>query len=443
MNKTIRFFRSITISHARKLFFLTKTGERIWLRAAFILKTKPAQNPASPENLPLEERISRVQKPDFYGKEYFDTPKERQTDSGYEVYVPYEKDINLAKQAKNVFNPRNSLDVGCARGFIVSEQSKLGIDAFGTDFSAYAVGTADDSIQSKLFIADCSVLPVKSSSFDLVTCYETLEHLQGEGCIRAMDELARTVKDFLWISVPCLGYNDLYFPPGWPQGKIRKEYVHLYEKEVDFPDPALSEHLALDRNGFPIEGHVTIASFRWWTENFIKRGFIRRGDIEKKLAEAIYEIRNGGLNTMIFEKLQPNVLGKKAALEQILKLKSNSNENRDEILLKDENRIEIKSDIKKFDPGIYETSFEIALDKKVNDLPPWTQVIICHIRDKSGDIMPGLRTVRLGDFDSDVRKTFNARFGCNKPMEIRFIFSFPGRISARISRNVKIRSGFV
>ncbi len=43
------------------------------------------------------------------------------------------------------------------------------------------------------------------------------------------------------------------------------------------------EDLAVDAEGNLVEGHLTIASFRWWTEQFAAAGLTRRTDIEKRL----------------------------------------------------------------------------------------------------------------------------------------------------------------
>jgi hypothetical protein len=85
---------------------------------------------------------------------------------------------------------------------------------------------------------------------------------------------------------------------------MRENYEELYESDKDFPDPARLEHLKLDKDGYPQEGHLTIASFRWWTENFTDRGFIRRGDIEQRINILVEESRIGLLNSMVFEKVK-------------------------------------------------------------------------------------------------------------------------------------------
>jgi len=435
MKQTAILLKNIFIKPLRRLFFLTPAGGRLWVKCVYFLKGN-AHN--GKKELSIEERAAIVQRPDFYDAEYFDKGKGAGDESGYKTYVSYEKDINLARQAKTFFNPRISLDVGCARGFVASEQRKLGINAYGSDFSTYAISTADADIRPFLFVSDCSALPLKRDFFDLVTCYETLEHLEGDSCRMAMDELTRITKDFLWISTPCLGYNDLYFPPGWPQGKIKKEFVHLYEKEVDFPDPALLEHLALDRNGFPIEGHVTIASFRWWTENFINRGFIRRGDKEKKLAEAVYEIRTGGLNTMVFEKLKPSINTNNQQAERIIKIKNDDAQDNTVIIWTSGEPGEARSKTLKFDPGSYEAEFNIGFDPIKKDIPDWVRIITCDIRSKDGEKILGLKTIHIEDFKGENQKTFTTRFGCNEPTHIEFKFHSPASSGTILKNSIKI-----
>lgn len=430
MKYILKFLKMIIIKPIRQFFFLTPFGGRFWIK----LKSFLTKSLISPEELSLEERAEMVQRHDFYGADYFDGGKGTGNESGYREYVDYEKDANLARQAKNIFAPAVSLDIGCAKGFVVSEQRKLGLEAFGMDFSKYAVFNAEKSISPYLLIADCTAIPFKNDFFDLVTSYETLEHLDLNDCIRAMNELARIAKNFLWISTPCLGWNDLYFPPGWPQGKIKEEFVHLYEKEVDFPEPALLEHLALDRKGFPIEGHLTVASFRWWTENFINRGFIRRGDIEKKLAEAVYEIRMGGLNTMIFEKLKPSTEKTSLNDEKIVKIVQTEKQD-----IKMDLTDEIISEPLKFSPGLYTAEFVIELEGEVRDVPEWKKLAICDIRSKSGELILGFFTIYTRDMKGTKLKTFQARFGCNQPTVVEFRFRFPNNLGQTLHNQLSIK----
>ena len=73
---------------------------------------------------------------------------------------------------------KTALDVGCAYGYGVDVLKTLGYDAYGIDISKYSSKKA-----KKLFSADflaCDVqkgLPFKENVFDLITCFEVIEHL--------------------------------------------------------------------------------------------------------------------------------------------------------------------------------------------------------------------------------------------------------------------------
>ncbi len=62
------------------------------------------------------------------------------------------------------------------------------------------------------------------------------------------------------------------------------------------------EDLAVDAEGNLVEGHLTIASFEWWTEQFDAAGFTRCPDVERRLYA---DIRPAGLapywNIYVFE----------------------------------------------------------------------------------------------------------------------------------------------
>jgi len=72
---------------------------------------------------------------------------------------------------------KNALDVGCAYGFVKTLLDKLGYNAFGTDISSFAIRQGAKFGIDKLAVSDVSYLPFRGSSFDLITCFEVLEHL--------------------------------------------------------------------------------------------------------------------------------------------------------------------------------------------------------------------------------------------------------------------------
>ncbi|MEM2226101.1 MAG: class I SAM-dependent methyltransferase, partial [Candidatus Bathyarchaeia archaeon] len=75
-------------------------------------------------------------------------------------------------------NGKSALDIGCAYGFVVELLRKLGYDAKGIDLSRHAVRNHKGLMSDlDLIIGDAQELPFRRESFDLITCFETLEHL--------------------------------------------------------------------------------------------------------------------------------------------------------------------------------------------------------------------------------------------------------------------------
>jgi 2-polyprenyl-3-methyl-5-hydroxy-6-metoxy-1,4-benzoquinol methylase len=82
------------------------------------------------------------------------------------------------------------LDVGCAFGFASAVLTSLGYETFGLDVSRWGVRQAKAVSGGSFVVCDAqALLPFKSESFDLVTCFDVLEHLQfPEMAIRNMLE---------------------------------------------------------------------------------------------------------------------------------------------------------------------------------------------------------------------------------------------------------------
>lgn len=73
---------------------------------------------------------------------------------------------------------KKALDVGCAYGFVVDLLERLKYDAVGVDISKYALMRFKRE-KKNLLLSDASHCPFRALSFDLITCFEVLEHLQS------------------------------------------------------------------------------------------------------------------------------------------------------------------------------------------------------------------------------------------------------------------------
>jgi len=75
---------------------------------------------------------------------------------------------------------KTSLDVGCAYGYILQVLQKFGYKTFGTDVSIYALKIAGKIAgkDSVLILHDAQKPFPFGIKFDLLTCFEVLEHLK-------------------------------------------------------------------------------------------------------------------------------------------------------------------------------------------------------------------------------------------------------------------------
>jgi len=96
---------------------------------------------------------------------------------------------------------RTALDVGCAFGYGVNLLRSFGYDAFGTDISSYGLIQGKERLRENGFVV-CDVqegLPF-SEKFDLVTCFEVLEHLKNP--LSALQNMYESCNDVLLFTTP-------------------------------------------------------------------------------------------------------------------------------------------------------------------------------------------------------------------------------------------------
>lgn len=226
---------------------------------------------------------------DTYGGSYFGEGRDRSGDrkgrSGYARYDRIASNADIAGWLlwRN-FRVDRSLDVGCATGFLVEVLRERGIDAEGCDVSPFAVAHATPGARGHLRVGNLFAgLPWSDGTFPLVTALEVLEHLPPDRVPTAIAELRRVCGGYVYATIPSFGTN-ASGPDGHFVGKVRSERLdHYLGLPSDYRGPVPEDDLATDAEGRPVEGHLTIASFDWWTERFAEAGFRRRVDVERRL----------------------------------------------------------------------------------------------------------------------------------------------------------------
>lgn len=223
-----------------------------------------------------------------YGSSYFGDGRDPYDRMGLSGYERYDRDTSNADVAAYLvwrfFDVHRTLDVGCATGFVVEALRELGMDGEGVDVSQYAVDHAAQGALGHLQFGDLLArLPFARDRFDLVTALEVLEHLPPDAVPRALRELRRVTRGYVVATIPSFGPNS-NGPGGWFQVKVRDDRVADYEaKGPAFEGPVAFDDLYRDAEGQPIEGHLTIASFGWWTRMFADAGFVRCNDVERRI----------------------------------------------------------------------------------------------------------------------------------------------------------------
>jgi len=232
--------------------------------------------------------LARALDDDVYGGHYFGSGRDPLDRMGLSGYERYDRDTSNANVAAYLvwrwFAAGRTLDVGCAAGFVVEALRELGIDAKGVDVSQFAVERAAQGARGHVSHGDLSRrLPFRSGRFEVVTALETLEHLPPDVVPHAVAELHRVTSGYVIATIPSFGPNE-NGPGGWFPVKVRDDVLDDYiALGPGYDGPVPYEDLYRDAAGQPIEGHLTIASFAWWTRQFETAGFVRCGAVERAM----------------------------------------------------------------------------------------------------------------------------------------------------------------
>lgn len=108
--------------------------------------------------------------------------------------------------------PRSFLDAGCGEGFVAQRvlAAVPGLELRGCDLSGGALEIARDANPGAEFVPGSVLdLPFPDDSFDVVGCFEVLEHLPRDLPGQALSEFARVARRAVVLSVPHEPYFSL------------------------------------------------------------------------------------------------------------------------------------------------------------------------------------------------------------------------------------------
>lgn len=130
---------------------------------------------------------------EIYDMDYFEGDERHKR----EYYYPFFEEIAI--RLKDKFSTSNILDIGCGKGFLVEAFEKQDLKACGIDVSKYALL---GSKATTLILGSAESLPFKDDSFDLITCFEVIEHLEKpEKFVKEVKRIL-TPNGFLYLTTP-------------------------------------------------------------------------------------------------------------------------------------------------------------------------------------------------------------------------------------------------
>jgi len=167
----------------------------------------------------------------IYNKEYY---KEHYTgDFGIDGDTYRNQMIAKALLFKKAFNPRSSLELGCANGIAVEALRNLGVEAYGIDL-------AKDILPDKPYYFAGNVANIEWPITELVHSSDILEHLTDKEIDIVLDKCSVTQNMFHSISTSFDEYGDITWlkdmdkghiamhSPSWWLKKFNDKFVERY-----------------------------------------------------------------------------------------------------------------------------------------------------------------------------------------------------------------------
>jgi len=105
----------------------------------------------------------------------------------------------LRKTKKYLKNIHSSCDIGIGNGYTLKFFQSRGCKATGVDISSYLINYYKEEFSRKkmdinLLEADITQSKIGQNSFNLVTCFDVLEHLPGDGLNSALKNIIGSLK---------------------------------------------------------------------------------------------------------------------------------------------------------------------------------------------------------------------------------------------------------
>jgi len=228
---------------------------------------------------------------EYYDQDYFKTPKGKKfkrsngSIDAWSYANPNGEVLafrSITEAWNTIFQPKNMLDVGCGRGTVVAYSRDLGIEAFGFDYSQWAVSDEGRYPRCKrewLAVHDATKpWTYPTHGFDLLIALDFLEHIYLDDLDFVIEEMYRVAKKHIFLQIATV------------DGLKEKGYT--LKKNEPIP---------VELEGYAVAGHTTVCTEAWWYEKLEHEEWLPRRDMVNWFTSLVEpdNIRNWLLNTMI------------------------------------------------------------------------------------------------------------------------------------------------
>jgi SAM-dependent methyltransferase len=184
-------------------------------------------------------------------------------------------DKRLMAEIVGSLEPKSVVEVGCSSGGVLACLHDAGIDVRGVDISTFARDRAPEAIRDRIRLGDLTELSF-DRAFDVGFGLDIFEHIHPGKLDAFVGALAALVAPggYLFVNVPAYG-RDAVFGEAFP--------MTLHEWREDAARGRHFANLEVDERGYPVHGHLVLATTEWWVTRFEATGLQRAPEIERAI----------------------------------------------------------------------------------------------------------------------------------------------------------------
>jgi ubiquinone/menaquinone biosynthesis C-methylase UbiE len=198
---------------------------------------------------------------------------------------------HIVKAWKQMFNPKNALDAFCGRGTFIAYMRDFGIEAYGFDFSEFAISNPYPRCRREwLKLHDGTKRwPYRDKEFDLVVMLDAYEHIYVDDLDFVIGEMYRVARKWVFLQIAVVGGGS---------GVGRHERGYILKKGEPIP-------AELEANA--VAGHVTVQPASFWYKKLDRDNVLFRRDLVEYFKALVPQevIRNWVQNLILVVEVLP------------------------------------------------------------------------------------------------------------------------------------------